>query len=237
MPAIGRSGTGPGSKFGTEWIIDALRGALRTSVSPLDYGDINGNLLGFYRCSVATGTTVSIGAAGILNYLRWSDTSRVMALIRVQLGSYIAATITTAVAVDVGLVMSRGSTAAGSGGSAVTMGGNNQKLRGVMGTSLVTDFRVATTGALTRPTGGTADANPISLTPMKSAWNIQNPGTATFNNTSTDTLFDLYKWDPTEHPVVMVNGDTAEIQEFTAGPATGGIRWYITWTWAELALF
>lgn len=231
------SGTGPGSKLGTEQIIDALRGALRFSLSPVDHSDVNNNQLGFYRVAGATGTTVSIGAAGILSYLRWSDTSRFLALLRVQVGAYIAATITTAAAVDCALTVSRGSTAAGSGGAALAVSAGMQKMRKSMGDSLVTDCRIATTAALTRPTGGVLDTNPMIVLPMKASFNIQNPGTATFVNGHVDSLVDIYRWDPVDHPLILHPGDTAEVQEFTAGPTTGGIRWYVNYSFAELAVF
>lgn len=231
------SGTGPGSKIGTEAILDALRGAGRFSLSPLDYSDLNGNLLGSYRAAGATGTTVSIGAAGILSYLRWSDPTRLAVITRVQVAAYIAATITTAAAVDVALVVSRGSTGAGSGGGVINVAAGMQKMRKVMGDSLVTDARIATTGALTRPTAGTADTSPIVATPLTANFNIQNPGTATFVNGHTSQLIDLYKYEPTEHPLILSPGESLELQEFTAGPVTGGIRFYVTYSWTELAIF
>lgn len=232
------SGNNRGSIPGIQASIDQLRGSQRTSISPLDHADSGGNLLGHYRAAIATGTTVSIGAAGILAYLHWTDPSRFCVLMRIAVGASLASTITTAVAVDLAAVVSRGWTANGSAGNAVTMGGNNQKNRYTMNPSLVSDFRVATTGALTRGASGTADANPFALTPMAASWNIQNPGTATFNNQCNNTIFDLYKWDAHgQHPIVLTNNEALELQEFTAGPATGGIRWYFTLEWAEVSGF
>ncbi len=221
---------------GTEAVVDPLYGSMRVVQKPLDYTWAN-QVLGHYAIAAPTGITVSIGAAGILSYLRNSDTSRFIVIEKVRVQAVIASTITTGVVVDVGLKVSRGATAAGSGGTLPTVGGNNQKLRVSMGASLVTDVRFATTGALVRPTGATVDSNALAyyLTPL--SFNIQSPGTATFVPASCPP-FDLYKWDAnSEHPIVLSPGEVLEVQEITAGPTTGGIQWGITYEWAEVVVF
>jgi hypothetical protein len=241
MDVILNSGAGPGSKVGTDAIIDALRGALRTNNSPIDHSDPSGNLLGFYRTTFITGASVSIGAAGILAYLRWSDASRYLALLRVQASLAISGAITAVTVADCAAYISRGSSAAGSGGASVTLTGQNNKLRGNMGSSLVTDARVGTTGALTRPTGGTADANPIGAAAFPLLIPVSATGTATLGAVGMATPpVDLYKWDVSaSHPVILSPGagETIEIQEVTAGPVTGSLKWYFTFEWAELAGF
>jgi hypothetical protein len=230
-------GTGvPG--LGQELAVDPTFLAARVALRPLEYAS-QGTVLGHFRATVITGTTVSIGAKGILSYLRWTASSYAV-IERLTLNSaYVASTITTGVIVDAAAYIRRGSTAAGSGGNAVTIGGNNQKMRASMGASLVTDMRVATTGALTAPTNGTQDANPIGYTLTPSTFVTTAPVSGT---PATATLgiapVDLFKWDALgAHPPVLVAGESVEFVEYTAGPATGGIAFAMTYEWAEVVLF
>lgn len=236
------SGAGPGSKIGTEALVDAIRGAIRASNAPIDHSDLNGNLLGFYKASFITGTSVSIGAAGILAYLRWSDASRFLALLKVQASVAVASAITAATIADLGLYVSRGWTAAGSGGAALTLTGASQKARAQMGSTLVSDARVGTTGALTRGAGGAADSQPFAASafPLKVSPDIGATGATGVAVGVASPVLDLYKWDVNgDHPIILTpgNGEAIEAQEITAGPTTGGLKWYITMHWAELALF
>jgi hypothetical protein len=241
MDVVLNSGRGTGSKPGVDAIIDALRGALRSSNSPIDHSDLGGSLLGFYRATFITGASVSIGAGGILAYLRWSDLSRLLVLMRVSASVAISGAITAVTVADLGVYISRGSSAAGSGGNALTLTTNNAKMRSNMGTTLVTDARVGTTGALTRPTGGTADSNPIAASAFPLLFPVSATGTATLGAVGMATpVQDLYKWDVNaSHPVVLSPsaGETVEVQEITAGPTTGSLKWYITMEWCELAYF
>lgn len=240
MSGVVRSGVGTGSKVGAEGVIDALRGAQRTNLSPIDHSDQNGQLLGHYRASFVTGTTVSISAGGILAYLRWSDTSRYAMINRIQVAAAVSSAITAATVVDIGAFVSRGATAAGSGGGALTLTGNNAKLRSNMGSSLVSDARVATTAALTRPTSATADSQAIAATcfGIKVSPDIGATASATCAVGVASPVVDLYKIDSAgQHPLILTSGEVLELQEITAGPTTGGIKWYITVEWAELAYF
>lgn len=216
------------TQAGPELQVDPQFSAARVAFRPLDYTNL-GQILGHYRVAVTTGTTVSVAGAGILAYLRWTAPS-FFVLMRVSTIQVIAATITSAVVVDAGLYVARGSTAAGSGGNAVVMG-TSQKTRMTMGNSLVTDFRYASTAALTAPTGAVVDTNSYGMivTPLSGQ---------TATTTAPGPMMDLYKWDALgQHPIVLSNGELVEIQEITAGPTTGGIKWYFTFEWAEVALF
>src|SRR5438105_9133167 len=131
------------TQAGPELMVDPSFNAARVALRPLDYASL-GQVLGHYRCAVATGTTVSVGAAGVYCYLRWTN-PQYLVLMRISTIQIIAATITSAVTVDLSLNIARGALSAGSGGTAVQMqtGG---KARMTMGNSLVSDFRIATTG-------------------------------------------------------------------------------------------
>ncbi|SRR5712691_4424938 len=226
---------------GVELAVDPTFLAARVALRPLDFAQL-GQILGHYRVSFITGTTVSIGAAGILAYLRWTDASRFLVLMRAEVGISVPAAITAATVVDCGIFVARGSTAAGAGGGAIGLTNNNQKLRVNMGSSLVTDARVATTAALTRPTGATADTQAMGACafPMLSAPTLgatANTAVAVGAGGSYANQV-LYKVDAAgQHPIVLSLNEHTEIQEITAGPVTGGIKWYITMEWAEVVLF
>jgi hypothetical protein len=224
--------------LGQELAIDPTFLAARVAMRPLEYA-AQGLVLGHFRATVITGTTVSMGAKGILSYLRWSSPQYAVIERLTLNSSYVASTITAGVVVDCAVYMRRGSTAVGSGGGAVTIGGNNQKMRGIMGSSLVSDMRVATTGPLTAPTNGTQDANPIGYTLTPSTFVTTAPTSGT---PATSTLqiqpIDLYSWTALgAHPPVLQSGDDIEFVEYTAGPVTGGIAFAMTYEWAEVVLF
>ena len=219
--------------LGQELAVDPTFLASRGSIRPLEYVSSGGVVLGHYSSAVTTGTTVSIAAGGIYSYIRWAPAGGAgyLVLMRVSALALIASTITTGTPVDLSLQIGRGSTAAGSGGNAVTIGGNNQKNRLSMGGSLVTDMRVATTAALTSPAGNTNDANPAgyAVTPLSGQ---------TATTTAPGPKIDLYKWDSHgKHPITLQNGESAFVNAVTAGPVTGGIKWYIDWEWAEVPAF
>ncbi len=239
MPAPMKIVGGGPQQPGVEAIVDPSRGAQRTSISPLDH-TYGGRILGHYRVVAITGTTVSIGAKGVLAYLRWTDGSNFAVVTRASvLASYVASTITTGTVVDAALYVRRSSTAAGSGGGAVTVGGDNQKLRKNMGGTLVTDLRIATTGALTAPTGGTQDANPMGYALLPSTFQTTAPASgAPVTATLQFAPIDLYKWDALgQHPIILSAGDDVEFCEYTAGPTTGGIAFSFLFEWAEVAAF
>jgi len=230
---------GGANQPGAEQIVDPSTGAARTSIRPLDYTYGN-QVLGHYRIIVVTGTTASVAAKGVLSYLRWTSNTSFLVLLKASVVScYVASTITASTVVDCALYIARNSTASGSGGGAVTIGGNNQKNRVSMGASQVSDIRVATTGALTAPTGRTQDANPIgyALLPATYQTTVPSIGTPT-TATLLTTPVDLYKWDELgQHPVVLTAGEDVEFCEYTAGPTTGGIVFAFLYEWAEVALF
>ena len=223
-----------------EQTVGPLFGAGRTELRPLDYTYGN-QVLGHYRATLGpTGTTVSVTAKSILAYGRWAVSNAFMVLMRASvLSSYVAATITTGTIVDCALYVRRGSTAAGSGGNAVTTGGSNQKNRVLMGASQLSDLRFASTGALTAPTSGTQDANPIGYTLLPATFQTTAPASGTpVTATIQFGPIDLYKWDTLgQHPIVLTSGEDIEFCEFTAGPATGGIAFSFLLEWAEVAVF
>lgn len=217
---------------GVEQVVDPTFNAARVAIRPLDYQNL-GQFLGHYSVAKNTGTTVSIGAGGTLAYLRWTDSSRYCVPLKVRVSAVVASAISTGTIVDVGLFQGHGSSGAGSGGNSVVPGTTNKARAAIMANSLVTEFRIATTAALTTPTGATVDAQAYAYAHLANSFALTN----TFTN-CVAPIIDLYKADATgEHPIVLSANDFLQVQEVTAGPTTGGIQFGFTFEWAEVSVF
>ena len=124
--------------------------ALRATLRPMDYG-----ALGSYRLSLLSGTMAAgLAANSEVFQFRWSDASRFCVVTSVLWdGLSGSATAFTAGFSKVDMMIARSWTADGSGGSAATISGNNQKMRtGPMGASLLGAARISSTAALTAGT-------------------------------------------------------------------------------------
>jgi hypothetical protein len=224
---------------GTEMLIDPQFQGARTRNVPLDYM-FGGRVLGQYRASFVTGVTVSIAAGGILAYLRNDDKSTYIVVQKITASVAVAAAITAATVADLAAFIGRGSTAVGSGGNALTLAVNNKKRR-IMGDSILADVRVATTGALTRPTTAAADAQPFAAAafPLKVSPDIGATAATGVAVGVASPIIELYKPDVQngEHPIVLSLNEHVELQQLSAGPVTGGLKWYLTIDWAEVAAY
>lgn len=117
------------------------------------------NALGFYEVVNTSGGYASLAAGAPLFSMRWGDATRFAIILRVSVMVVTSATATTAGIQQRDLIIARGFTASDTGGTAVTLTGNNQKRRTSQGTSLVTDMRFGNPlSAGTR----TLDARPVA---------------------------------------------------------------------------
>ena len=237
---VTRSGVGLGSKIGTEAIVDALRGAQRVNISPLDHSDAAGNLLGFYKVGQVSGATVSIGALGHLASIRWTDTSRFLALLRIKAGWTVSGAVTAATAMDLQASVLRGfSVDYTTASTMISLAGvaNTNKMRSNMGTSIMgaNGPRIATTAVMSGQTA-IVDVAPFAMTVFAN----QPSGNATVTQALgvAGATQILYEWDTNGgHPLILSANEGVVIQNITAGPVTGSIKYSITWEWAELAYF
>lgn len=213
--------------------------ALRTVNRPIDYG-----ALGHYRIQAATGTLAAAlaagsGTAGHVFALRWGDASRLCVITKLKtrflpLTPFTAATLTDHTSFDAFIV--RSYTASHSGGTAVTPTGNNNKMRTSMGTSLVTDMRISTTGALTAGTH-TFDAFPFAQSIRKG--NRVNPAAATEEtimpqDDGLELDFDMGGGD---HPITLAQNEGIVIRNRTVWPAAGTGILTVAIAWAEVNAF
>lgn len=238
---IQQSGTGPGTKYGTEALVDSLRGSTRCSVSPIDYSDSNGNLLGHYAAVLRTGNLAATMAANApLVSMRWTSTTSVAVIESIRWSMELITQVTTEVAgfPDAEAIIARNFTVVDSGGTATTP----VKMRSAMGNSAVGDLRVSTTAALT---AGTRTLDGVGF--AFGTWPIKTSlasVTATYAanaivevGVQTPTL-DLYKWDRLGgHPPVLAANEGLILRQSSAGPATGTYNYIFTLEWAEVALF
>ena len=204
--------------------------ALRVANRPLDVGS-----LGHYRLSMASGTiAAALAANGELFHFRWTDATRLAVVHKVLIsaGANVAATAAGLVALEA--VIARSWSAAGTGGTAATITGNNQKTRTSMGTTLLGEARCASTAALGAGTK-TLDSQGVGNLAI-------GIGTGALTTTPVLTLIpktDLLEMDANEpHPVVLAQNEGLVIKNgATAWPAT--LTWNIgvTIVWAEIAAY
>jgi len=204
--------------------------ALRVTGRPIDYG-----ALGFYRASATSGTmAVSLGANAEIFQFRWPDATRFAVVTRVGIsaGSNVAAAAAALLAFK--CTIARSWTVAGSGGTRLTLTGNNQKLRTSMGTSLVNDAGISTTAALTAGTK-TLDAQDVGAVSF---------GVGTGAITVSPSLvicprYELLNVDAsTDHPIILAQNEGFVIRTgVNAFPA--GMTWSfsVDVSWAEVAAF
>lgn len=195
--------------------------AMRATLRPIDYG-----AFGAYRLSLLSGTMAAgLGANAEIWQFRWSDATRLCAVTGVTIdGLAGSATAFTAGLGKVDLMIARSWTADGSGGTAATLTGNNNKERTSMGTTLLGAVRISSTAALTAGTK-TLDSQPIAGAAL------------TFGTTASVQYMlrdELFRPEPgVEAPLVLAQNEGLVIRATV--PATGTWHFGVTVTWTELS--
>ena len=213
--------------------------ALRSVNRPLDH-----NGLGHYRIQTVTGTLAAAlaagsGTAGHVFAFRWGDATRFAVITKLKtrflpLTPFTAATLTDHTSFDAFVV--RSYSASHTGGTALTPTGSNQKMRANMGTSILTDARIATTGALTAGTH-TFDAFPFAQSIRKG--NRVNPAAATEETImpQADGMEMDFDMGGGDHPVVLSQNEGIVIRNRTVWPAAGTGILTVLIAWAEVTEF
>jgi hypothetical protein len=136
--------------------VEANTRAMRVVVRPADVG-----ALGSYEMSEVSGTMAAgLAASSPIYSFRWGSASGLAVIRSIYMS---AGNAGTAFAAGVGtfkLIAARSFTVADTGGTALTLTGNNGKMRTSMGTTLLSDARIASTATLTAGTR-TLDATAI----------------------------------------------------------------------------
>jgi hypothetical protein len=204
--------------------------ALRVANRPLDVAS-----LGHYRLSMASGTIAAALAANAeLFQFRWTDATRLCVIHKVLISAGANAAATAAGLVTLEMALARSWSGAGTGGTAATITGNNQKVRSSMGTTLLGEARCASTAALGAGTK-TLDTQGVG--------NVTTGiGTGAITVSADLTLIpktDLLEMDANEpHPVVLAQNEGFVIRNgATAWPATMTWGFGLTVVWAEIAAY
>lgn len=213
--------------------------SLHVEGRPVSYGS-----LGHYRVASQTGTLAAAlaagtGSAGHVFAMRWGDATRLCLLLKLKcrflpLTPFTAATLTDHTSFDAFIV--RSYTASHSGGTALTPSSNNAKMRTSMGASLLTDLRIATTGALTNGTE-TFDAFPFAQSLRKG--NRVNPAAATEEviMPTADGMDIDFSMADGDHPILLAQNEGIVIRNRTVWPAAGTGILTVLVAWAELTAF
>jgi hypothetical protein len=222
---------GFGSNVDTFMQVDPTYDAGRFSVRPIEVQtDPQGPAGGHYWSSAQTGLMAAgIASAAQVWQLRWAPSSPFLfglKKLKVQ-----CATCTgfaaTALGAPLQLFVGHGSTANGSGGAAVSIGGG--KGRAGHGNTLFAtagEIRIATTAALTASAGQTLEASAIGgCLGAPNATLVQSPEMYLFDQR-----------DNGDHPLILLPSDTLVIT--TLNPAaTGTWTMVVTASWFETATY
>lgn len=196
--------------------------SLKVQCMPYAYG-----ALGSYKIAKLTGTMAAGLAADapILSF-RWTSSTALAVVTKVSLLGLGSLTGFTAGASTFSLFMARSFTVVDSGGTAMTISGNNGKLRTSMGTTLLGDMRVSATATLTAGTR-TLDTQPIG------AFQYSLPVTANANFVVGEQP--LFNADGDGHPAVLTTNEGLVLQATV--PATGTWLSGVAVSWSEVAAF
>lgn len=203
--------------------------SVRVVSKPLEYG-----ALGHYRYGGLTGIIpAALAANSELFQFQWTDATRFAVIQEIILSACVSTTFFAAgVPVQVDLVKSTAWTVAGTGGTAVALGGNN-KMRTSMGSSLGASamIRIATTAALG---AGTKTLETTSIATIAAP----GPITASLNGQIIAPGTQLYGPDASsgEHPLILAQNEGFSIRG-VAVPATGTWTMGINIRWAEVTAY
>lgn len=221
---------GWGSNVDTFAQVDPSHDALRVSIRPLEtQTDPQGPSGGHFFLNAQSGTmAAAIASAAQVFQVRWASPTKLFLLKKLTVQATCATGFaSTSVGAPLQLFIGHGSTANGSGGTAVTVGGG--KGRSGFANSDFASFgevRIASTAALTGATGQTLEGQPIGgcmgAPPTTNTQSVVMP------------LFECRDFG--EHPLILLNGDTLAITTLNPS-ATGTWIFTVNLSWAETVTF
>ena len=197
--------------------------AFKVQQMPLEYGSF-----GSYRKALLSGTMAAgLAAAANVYSWRWGDATRLGVVQKIVLdGLSGSATAFTAGFASVRMFAARSFSASDSGGTAATLTGNNNKLRTAMGTNLLTDARISSTGALTAGTR-TLDTDALG----QFSFTVGVAVSVQYANNVTMFGEDVGP----EMPLVCSQNEGFVLQATL--PATGTWQFGVSCRWAEVAAY
>ncbi len=224
---------GFGSNVDTFAQVDPTHDALRISPRPYEASpDPQGAVGGHYLVNAQSGSIAAgTASAAVLFHVRWGGTG-FMTLKKLTVQATTLVAFTTLGGAPMQLFVGHGSTNIGSGGTLVTLSGGQQKGRSTFPSSAFangvlngSEIRIATTGALTAPTGNTNEGQPVAGC-MGAPW-LQH---------QSSVMNLLESRDAGEHPVILTTGDCLLLQLLNPG-ATGSYVFTVNMSWMESSVF
>jgi len=213
---------------GFSGVVDEVDGttfrARRITVRPVDYG-----AFGHYRLATTVTLVVTQAANGTLFSFRWADATRLAAILFLRLKLLQTAAATATIMPSYQAFIARAFTASDTGGTAITLTGNNMKKRTNMGTTLVTDIRKSTVAAGLTVGTRTLDADSILELPTNST--ITTPNATLYQD-------QLDMTNSGDHPIILAQNEGIIVR----GPtivfgAAGTANLAVDMAWAELTSF
>jgi hypothetical protein len=204
--------------------------AIRMTARPINYG-----ALGMYRTGAVSGTMAAALAANAEMYQwRWADATNLGLLYKFSISAGANVAATAAALSSFVMTAARSWTGAGSGGTRLTLTGNNAKLRTSMGSSLVNDAGISTTAGLT------AGTKTLDVTNMGAvAFGIGTGAITTSNKLTFLDQTPIFDADGEGmHPLVCALNEGAVIRNGAViFPATMTWVFAVNTVWAEAAAF
>jgi hypothetical protein len=209
------------STVGTAMAVDAGFNAARVSVRPPE--TTSWLSLGM-QTSAMTG--VATGTTGLIFALRNLAANPIM-IRRVGLGFITSTAFTAAQMVSFGLIVARNWSVSDTGGSIVTLTGNNAKHRSTMGNLTSVDARVSSTAAL----GNGSKTLDGSTLAQVAGWS------GGLGTTIAPALSNLFGHDSEDYPLIIGQNEGINIQNLTAMGAGGAGIAIINLELAEMVAF
>lgn len=205
-----------GDVDGTTWR------ALKTTLRPIEHG-----ALGQYVVDVITGGYTTLAAGTALFSARWTDATRFAVIQYAEVSVLTTTAFTAGQQSDRSLRVVRAMTSSDTGGTAVALTGNNQKMRTNMGSSLFGDMRFHSTGLV--KVAGTEDALDIGLAESFA------PAAGVGFFIDRHTMLDVK--DGANHPLVLAQNEGVRILIPTLMGAGGVQKTRVKLVWAEVSAY
>jgi len=180
--------------------------------------------LGQYSFGASSGSMAAgLAANSPIFSFRWGNASNIALVESITFDAAVNGTAFAAGVATVGLIFARAFTASDTDGTAIVLTTNNAKRDTRMGTSLVTDARIASTVTLAAGTR-TLDAQDLSRI-------TGSPGTATAGTIFAGSTLLWHNY-AQSHPLVLAQNEGLIIRATV--PATGVWVFSVTMHWVEL---
>jgi len=205
--------------------VDPTFKSARVTVRPIEGG-------GYYQLGAVTGnlTNTTVVANGPLFSMRWAPANGKIAMIRRVVVNFVQTVGWTAAAAQpIGLYVARSWTVSDTGGTAVTVSGNTNKMRTANDPSYFaapSDVRVAGTATFTAGTR-TLDAQPLYVALLAAS---QVAAASASYPQQTIVLHDVNTGD---HPIILDNNEGIVVNNLTVWPAAANGLMSFNVEWVE----